>query len=67
MTELLSKDHTILERGFMEHRPFGIDPHGENIRALIGRTPGTAELVVVSIGADGGVREVGAVATPPSR
>ena len=38
MTELLSKDHTILERGFMEHRPFGIDPHGENIRDVSGLT-----------------------------
>ena len=38
--------------------------HGENIRALTGRTPATAELVVVTVGADGGVREVGAVLTP---
>jgi broad specificity phosphatase PhoE len=41
--------------------------HGENIRALIGRTPGTAELVVVAIGGDGSVREVGAVRTAPGR
>jgi phosphohistidine phosphatase SixA len=39
--------------------------HGENIRALIGRTPATAELVVVSVGADGGLRELGTVLTPP--
>src|SRR5205085_2161303 len=41
--------------------------HGENIRALIGRTPATAELVVVSPGADGRLREIGAVLTPASR
>ena len=41
--------------------------HGENIRALTGRTPATAELVVVAIGADGSVREVGAVLTPAPR
>lgn len=38
MTDLLSKEHTILEKGFMEHRPFGIDPHGENIRDVSGFT-----------------------------
>ena len=32
MTELLSKDHTILERPFMEFRPFGTDERGEKIR-----------------------------------
>ncbi len=37
-TDLLSKEHTILEKGFMEHRPFGIDPHGENIRDVSGLT-----------------------------
>jgi phosphohistidine phosphatase SixA len=41
--------------------------HGENIRGLIGRTPATAELVVVALGADGSVREVGAVRTMPGR
>ena len=41
--------------------------HGENIRALTGRSPATAELVVVSVAADGGVREIGAVLTPPTR
>lgn len=38
MTDLLSKEHTILEKGFMEQRPFGIDPHGENIRDVSGFT-----------------------------
>ncbi len=38
--------------------------HGENIRALIGRTPETAELVVVSAGGDGSLHELGAVLTP---
>lgn len=41
--------------------------HGENIRALVGRSPATAELVVVAIGTDGSVREIGAVPTPPPR
>jgi len=41
--------------------------HGENIRALTGRTPATAELVVVSVAADGSLRELGAVLTPPTR
>src|SRR5207342_3392852 len=41
--------------------------HGENIRALTGRTPATAELVVVSVAADGSLRELGAVLTPPAR
>ena len=31
MTDLLSKDHTILERPFMEFRPFGMDERGEKI------------------------------------
>jgi len=31
MTELLSKDHTILERPFMEFRPFGVDERGAKI------------------------------------
>jgi broad specificity phosphatase PhoE len=41
--------------------------HGENIAALTGRTPATAELVVVAAGADGSLRELGAVQTPPAR
>ena len=36
MTELLSKEHTILERPFMEFRPFGVDEHGEKIRDISG-------------------------------
>jgi hypothetical protein len=36
MTELLSKDHTILERPFMEFRPFGVDERGEKIRDISG-------------------------------
>ncbi len=36
MTDLLSKDHTILERPFMEFRPFGVDEGGENIRDVSG-------------------------------
>jgi hypothetical protein len=32
MADLLSKDHTILERPFMEFRPFGVDEQGEKIR-----------------------------------
>lgn len=39
--------------------------HGENISGLIGRTPSTAELVVVSARGDGSVQELGAVRTPP--
>lgn len=41
--------------------------HGENIGALTGRSPSTAELVVVAAGADGSVRELAAVLTPPAR
>lgn len=41
--------------------------HGDNIQALTGRAPSTAELVVVASGADGSVREVAAVLTPPAR
>jgi len=36
MTELLSKDHTILERPFMEFRPYGVDERGEKIRDISG-------------------------------
>ena len=31
MTELLSKEHCILERPLMEFRPFGVDDRGEKI------------------------------------
>jgi signal transduction histidine kinase len=34
--ELLSKDHTILERPFMEFRPFGVNPDGTKIRDATG-------------------------------
>ena len=33
---LLSKEHTILEKGSMEFRPFGIDEKGEKIRDVTG-------------------------------
>ncbi|MET0514489.1 MAG: ATP-binding protein [Nitrospiraceae bacterium] len=36
MTELLSKDHTILERPFMEFVPFGVDLQGEKIGDISG-------------------------------
>lgn len=36
MTELLSNDHSILERPFMEFRPFGIDDRGEKICDIAG-------------------------------
>jgi phosphohistidine phosphatase SixA len=39
--------------------------HGANIAALTGRHPATAELVVVASDADGSVREIAAVQTPP--
>lgn len=38
MTELLSKDHLILEKGMMEFRPFGVDTDGRNIRDASGIT-----------------------------
>jgi broad specificity phosphatase PhoE len=41
--------------------------HGANIAALTGRHPATAELVVVAAAADGTVRELAAVQTPPAR
>src|SRR5574340_1441057 len=36
MAELLSKDHSILERPFMEFRPFGLDERGEKICDISG-------------------------------
>ena len=36
MPDLLSKDHTILEKILMEYRPFGVDLHGEKIRDATG-------------------------------
>ena len=41
--------------------------HGENIAALTGRTPATAEIVVVAARAAGALREVGAVPAPTPR
>jgi len=38
MIELLSKDHAILERPFMEFRPFGMDERGEKIRDVSGES-----------------------------
>ncbi len=38
MSELLSKDHAILERGFMEYRPFGVDADGRKIHDVSGIT-----------------------------
>ncbi|MBD0306248.1 MAG: hypothetical protein ICV76_06820, partial [Nitrospiraceae bacterium] len=35
-TELLSKDHTILEKRFMEYRPFGVDEQGNKINDVSG-------------------------------
>ena len=35
-TALLSPDHTILERPFMEFRPFGVDARGESIQDFAG-------------------------------
>ncbi|MEP6932900.1 MAG: hypothetical protein ABI988_03005 [Nitrospirota bacterium] len=34
--ELLSQDHTILDRPFMEYRPFGVDDQGESIQDFAG-------------------------------
>ena len=36
MTELLSKDHSILERPFMEFLPFGVDAQGDKISDISG-------------------------------
>ena len=36
MTDLLSKDHSILERPFMEFRPFGLNDKGEKICDISG-------------------------------
>ncbi|MGH7231209.1 MAG: hypothetical protein ACREJU_07605, partial [Nitrospiraceae bacterium] len=38
MTELLSRDHSILERPYMEYPPFGVNPRGEKIRDVSGVT-----------------------------
>jgi len=36
MTDLLSKEHSILERPFMEFRPFGLNAQGEKICDISG-------------------------------
>lgn len=36
MTDLLSSDHSILERPFMEFRPFGLNDKGEKISDISG-------------------------------
>ena len=36
ITELLSADHTILERPFLQFRPFGEDEQGEKISDVSG-------------------------------
>jgi signal transduction histidine kinase len=36
MNELLSADHTIVEKGMMEFQPFGTTPQGEKIRDISG-------------------------------
>jgi len=41
--------------------------HGENIHALTGRTPATAEIVVVAAGEDGALREFGALSLAARR
>ncbi len=41
--------------------------HGENIHALTGMSPGSAEIVVVSAAADGTLRAIGAVPAPVPR
>jgi broad specificity phosphatase PhoE len=41
--------------------------HGENIRALTGRSPATAEIVVVAPGADGTLREIGSLTAQARR
>jgi hypothetical protein len=44
MPALLSKDHTILERPFMEFRPFGVDERGERICDITGMIVGSTVL-----------------------
>ncbi len=38
MSQLHSKEHTILEKGYMDYRPFGVDPEGRKIRDVSGIT-----------------------------
>lgn len=62
-SELLSKDHTILERPFMEFRPFGEDEQGEKIRDLSGVSIGATveyleQYMERTIGTQAGVHAV---------
>lgn len=47
--------------------PLLVVTHGENIRALSGRSPGTSEVVVVTPDGAGGLREIGAIRPLPLR
>lgn len=47
--------------------PLLVVTHGENIRALSGRSPGTSEVVVVTPDGAGGLREIGAIRPVPLR
>lgn len=63
MTELLSKDHTILERPFMEFRPYGKDERGETISDITGMILGATvdyleECVARRIGPQAAVQAV---------
>jgi len=63
MTELLSKDHTILERPVMEFRPFGVDERGEKIRDISGtivkaNVDYLEDYVTQASGAEAGTRAV---------
>ena len=63
MPELLSKDHTILERSFMLYQPYGVDERGQKIRDVSGVTVKAnvdylEEVVGRTRGAEAGVRAV---------
>ena len=60
---LLSKDHTILERPFMEFRPFGQDEQGKNIQDVSGllirdNVAYLEDCVALAQGTDAGARAV---------
>ncbi len=63
MTELLSKEHRILEKAFMDGRPFGTTAAGEKIRDVSGVTVKAnaeylEEVVTRNRGAEAGARAV---------
>jgi len=63
MTELLSRDHTILERPVMQFRPFGVNERGEKIRDISGtivkaNVDYLEEYVAQSSGTEAGARAV---------